>query len=175
MRGARGFTMIELIVTIGILGILMAAAAPSVRDMIMNNRMTSLTNDMLSDFAAARSEAAKRGQRVVICKNATGPTANTACDNASAWKDGWLLYVDADNDSTLDVGETIFRVRQSWPVEITITPGGAITDLVIMRPIGTVTPLGNFKICDQRVGAKLGRLVTVTASGRANVATVDCP
>lgn len=174
MRGSRGFTLIELLVTVGILGILMAAAAPSMRDMIMNNRMSGLANDLMSDLAAARSESAKRGQRIVICKNATGVTANTACSNVAGWKDGWLLYIDTDSDSVLDAGETIFRVRQALPTEITVTPGGAITDLVIVRPVGTVTPLGSFKICDQRAGL-FGRTVTLAASGRASVAPATCP
>lgn len=173
MGGSRGFSIIELIVTVGILGILLTAAAPSMRDMILNNRMTGVANDIMSDLAVARSEAAKRGQRIVICKNTVGAKVDTECDTSTAWSAGWLLYADPNNNTALDVGETVVRVRQALPAEITVTPTG-IANTIIVRPVGTMTPLGNFKLCDQRTG-NYGRTITVSASGRASVAVAACP
>lgn len=171
MRGIKGFTLIEILVTIGILAILLSAAAPSMRDMVLNNRVTSLTNDLLSDLAVARSEALKRGQRVVVCKNAGN---DAACGNGQ-WNMGWLLFVDTDSDSTLDTGETILRVRQTLTSDMTVTSTG-IVDTIVVRPVGLVTPVGSFKICDTRAGP-YGRNITVAASGRASVSTTPatCP
>jgi type IV fimbrial biogenesis protein FimT len=170
VRVSLGFTLIELLVTVAVLGVLMGLAAPSMQTMIQNNRMTSAANDLMYDIAAARSESAKRGQRVVMCKS--GGSA-TACSAGALWRDGWLMYVDANSNNAFDAGETVFRVRQALPDNITVANTG-VGNFISMRPIGNVNPLGSFKLCDGRAG-NFGRLITIAASGRASVATVACP
>ena len=170
MRVPRGFTLIELLIAITVIGVLLGLAAPSMRTMIQNNRMTSAANDILSDIAAARSESAKRGLRIVMCKNSG---SSTACSAGAAWRDGWILYVDANNNNALDAGETVFRVRQGLPDGIDVATTGFGNDITV-RPVGTLTPLGTFKLCDNRAGS-FGRLITATASGRASVVTTSCP
>jgi type IV fimbrial biogenesis protein FimT len=164
-----GFTLIELLVTVAVLAILLVTAAPAMRDMILNNRMSSVSNDLMADLAAARSEALRRSQRVVICKN-SGTDASCGTGN---WREGWLLYLDADSDTTLDAGETVFRVRQALPGEYSVVSAG-IGDTLVVRPVGLATPTGSFKICDQRTG-NFGRSITVAASGRASVSPATCP
>lgn len=169
LRRVRGFTLIELLVTLGVLAVLLVAAAPAMTDMILNNRMSAFSNDLMADLAMARSEALKRSQRVVICKNAgTDSTCGTG-----AWQAGWLLYLDADSDTVLDTGETILRVRQALPGGYTINSAG-IADTLVVRPVGLATPTGTFRICDQRAG-NFGRLITISAAGRASVVPATCP
>ncbi|UCH54408.1 MAG: GspH/FimT family pseudopilin, partial [Pseudomonadota bacterium] len=62
-----GFTLIELIVTIAIVGILLAWAIPNFRTLIMNQRLATSANDFIADTSFARSEAVKRGGNVGIC------------------------------------------------------------------------------------------------------------
>jgi type IV fimbrial biogenesis protein FimT len=152
LRRVGGFTLIEIMVTVAVLAVLLVAAAPAMTDMVLNNRMAGLSNDLMSDLAIARSEALKRGQRVVLCKNA----GNDSSCGTGLWANGWLLYIDTDADTTLDGGETILRVRQALPAGY------------------TVTPTGTFKICDQRTG-NFGRLITISAGGRASSAPATCP
>lgn len=169
MRRVEGFTLIELLVTLGVLAVLLVAAAPAMTDMILNNRMSSLSTDLMADLATARSEALKRSQRVVICKN----SGNDSTCGTGAWAGGWLLYLDADSDTVLDAGETILRVRQALAGGYTVTSVG-IADTLVVRPVGLATPTGTFKICDQRAG-NFGRLITISASGRASSAAATCP
>ena len=169
MRRVEGFTLIELLITIALLAVLLTTAAPAMTDMVLNNRMSGLSNDLMSDLAVARSEALKRGQRVVVCKN----SGNDSTCGTGAWAGGWLLYLDADSDTVLDAGETILRVRQSLPGGYTVTSVG-IAETLVVRPVGLATPTGTFRICDQRTG-NFGRLVTVSAGGRASAAPATCP
>src|SRR4030067_1501695 len=56
----KGFTLIELIITLTIAGILMAVAAPSMVGFVSSNRLASQVNELIADITLARSEAIKR-------------------------------------------------------------------------------------------------------------------
>ncbi len=57
MKKNSGFTMIELMVTVGIIGIVMAFGVPSMQIYIKNDRLTSQINTLVGHLAYARSEA----------------------------------------------------------------------------------------------------------------------
>jgi type IV fimbrial biogenesis protein FimT len=142
--------------------------------MIMNNRLTSIANDLLADLATARSEASKRRGRVTVCKNANGAGADTTCSTTSSWSDGWLVFVDTNGNGALDAGETILRVHQALPFGITVAIAG-FGNFIQAKPVGTFAPLGSFKLCDGRAG-NFGRQITVAATGRPSVTpNVVCP
>ena len=63
----KGFSLVELLVVVAILGVLAGLAAPSFTSLIRSNRLTAAANDLLGAVALARSEALKRAQRVVLC------------------------------------------------------------------------------------------------------------
>ena len=87
----RGFTLLELLVTLSIAAILLAVGVPSYITFIDNNRVTSQANDMLYSVNMARSEAIKRGTEVRLVSVA-----------GSDWSGGWNLVADTNNDSDFD-------------------------------------------------------------------------
>lgn len=60
----QGYTLMELLVVLVLIGILAAVAAPSFALQIKKNRITSHANQLQSTFKFARSEAAKREEQV---------------------------------------------------------------------------------------------------------------
>jgi type IV fimbrial biogenesis protein FimT len=84
----KGFTLLELLVTVSITAILLAVGVPSYVTFIDNNRVTSQANNLLYGFNMARSEAIKRGAEVRLV-SVTG----------SDWSGGWNLVADTNNDS----------------------------------------------------------------------------
>lgn len=59
MKKQRGFSMIEVVITIAILGILLATAMPSVGDWIRNTRIRNSADSMLNGLQQARMEAVR--------------------------------------------------------------------------------------------------------------------
>ena len=111
VREQKGFTVIEILVVVAILGILAALAAPSFNTLIQNWRIRQVGDDFAASFALARAEAMRRGGGAVIRRN---PASDATCpgadmSTAARWNCGWFVFVDADGKGTLDDGEEILR------------------------------------------------------------------
>ncbi len=63
MNAERGFTLLELIVTVVVASILLTVAVPSFTTLIRSNRAASEANALLTMLTLARSEAIKRNAR----------------------------------------------------------------------------------------------------------------
>lgn len=182
-----GFTVIELMITVALLAILVGIAAPSLRDLTMNARITSQANDLMTDLAMTRSEAVKRSVRTAICTSSSG----TAC-TSSNWQQGWIVFADADGDGALAAVTDIIKAVPALDGGNTLVSAGHSTNgsaamFVPYRPSGVVTPGGagtiTFDLCDSRtiatVGAAAasnkGRRITISGTGRAFVQGRTCP
>ncbi|ALO40785.1 GspH/FimT family pseudopilin [Pseudoalteromonas phenolica] len=65
---SHGFTMIELLITLGLVSILAMLAAPSFAQFIKQERLTKTANQLNAIYRYARSEAVKRAQTVILTK-----------------------------------------------------------------------------------------------------------
>lgn len=65
----RGFTLVELMVTLAVVVILTAIAVPSFRNMTLSNRLTTSANDIVAALNVAKMEAVKRNTNVQFCSN----------------------------------------------------------------------------------------------------------
>lgn len=75
MKVARGFTAVELMVTVAVIAIVAALAAPSFNTMIQSSRLTAGANDLVAALQLARMEAIRSNGRVDVCPSTNG----TAC------------------------------------------------------------------------------------------------
>lgn len=160
-----GFSLIELLVVMGILAILLAVSLPSFQDTIESNSTNSQAKLFQTSLSLARSEAIKRGGNVGICASNDGAD----CD-ADAWEDGWIVFHDANTDSdgtggSVDVGDTIIRVFDS------LGSGNVITfsvDWVAYNSLGYSATAGTqtLLICPSSGTATNARSIEVGPSGR---------
>ena len=179
--GLRGVTLIELLVTITVVGVLAAIALPSFSTMTKNSRLATETNDLMADLAFSRSEAARRGKRVTLCVSGNG----TGCGSGAAWEGGRIIFSDSATHGAVDTGDEILRVNQSVASKnISITTSGfsvaatSTLNYIQFKPSGALNSdsPGVFKICDDRVGS-FGRTVSVSPQGRTSLTstTASCP
>ncbi len=171
-----GFTLIELMVTVGLASILMAVAIPSMRDFMRNNRLTSTVNDLLHSLQVARTEAIKRQNgSVVICGTANPNVAAPVCDYTNF--NGWIVFQDLDNNWQFNGADVI--IERHSVVDASVTVKTDATDRIIsFGPSGFENPNGarnntrTVVACDIRGikangTASTARALFVTQTGRA--------
>src|SRR5579871_5193253 len=107
-RLARGFTLLELMLTLTILAVLTAGGIASFRFVTNSNRVASEANALLGDMSYARAQAIKEGRTVTICTSANGST----CAGTSTWQSGWIVFSDANGNQAVDAGEAVRRVQR---------------------------------------------------------------
>ena len=93
-RVLRGFTLLELIVTVAIVAILVGLAFPSFGYVLRNNRIITQTNDLVSAFTLARNEAVTRSRGVTVCAADTRDGVPSACGDSGDWEHGWVAFID---------------------------------------------------------------------------------
>ena len=136
LKQTKGFTLIELMVTLAVAAIVLGIAVPSFNTQILNNRSIALGEDFATALNFVRSEAVKRGGRVSLCASSDGATC------VGNWVDGFIAFVDGAVSDTAGapVVGTVLRVweQQNPSAEITVRRGGVDVDFVRYTGLGTL-------------------------------------
>ena len=170
----KGFTLIELMVTLALAAILMTVAVPSFTAYQRNSELTSFANNLLASVNAAKGEAMKRGMNAMMV-----PAVGTT------WDGGWVVFVDVNRNDTYDASTdiTIFT-SEAVPAYLTITGNGTTAETapyVKYDASGySKTKTGGFgastlemKRNDATGTAQLSqtRLLKIASTGRARICT----
>ncbi len=184
----RGLSLIELMVTLFIVSILLGIGGPQFAQFMANNRMAAAVNDLNVSLHMARTEAIKRNAFVTVCPSTTFDAAAPVCEPTASFTDGWIVFVDADNngapDLTLGNDNVLLQSHHAMNTDIDLLAGNAGglipgDQFMVFGPNGyPLTQVnGNnaifsIQLCDKR-GAKdtgadigAGRWITISPTGR---------
>jgi len=164
MKKDRGFTLIELMVTLAVAAILLTVGVPSMRDLIRNNRLAGATNTFVSSLNVVRSEAVKQGRNATLCVSSDTANAAPTCTGETNWRLGWVAWVDSDADGALDSPGEILRIVEPLPTTLTVTLSTAVNNLRIDSQGNVSSPNITLDLCDDRT-AETGRRLRVLATG----------
>ena len=155
LQRQRGFTLVELMIAIALLGLLMALAAPSFSTWIRNSQVRSMSQTLANGVRVAQSEAVRRNRLVVFFLTNTQPgLAATAAENGVNWVIRWVPMP----------GDT---VTATAPANEPYVEGGAISDVG-----GGVGVTGPAAICFNAQGRRVAATAATTGVTNA-VCTVD--
>ena len=172
----RAFTLIELLITVSVLGVLMAIALPNLRDFVVSNRLSSQVNGFIGLINYARSEAIVRNQSVLICAK---QAANNECSNAEIWSDLEVqAFVDVNGNNSWDAGDVL--LKRIPPFDITGNEtlfkkrNSTAPSFIDFGASGTATTTYQFSInaisaADTAYEIRYGRTICITRPGRTRV------
>lgn len=151
-RRNSGFTLVELVVTIAIIGILASIAIPSFSSSVATTRARSVATDLYMSLLKARSEAVKRNTAVIVSPAESG------------WNKGWTVY--PANAST--------RVLENHAISADVTISGPGT--VRYNSAGRVVASDSvsFNISATMGDATAERCVAISLSGLPTIKSAAC-
>lgn len=186
MKKNSGFTLVELLITIVIVGVLLAVGIPSLKTFMKGNQLVASTNELVSAFNVARSEAIKRNASVTVCESTNGTTCTSAA--TGSWESGWIVFVGAVGSSTgaactaANVGTScLLRSHEAIGNQITISAENMDTSTVVgsttfnarglPRTVGGAALTAKFNVCslDDSGATISSRAMMLNLTGRVRI------
>jgi len=172
-----GFTLYELMVTVAIVGVVLAFGVPNMRQFNQNAKMTSTANDLHAAIHLARSESSRAKTNITVCPSDDGAT----CGADVTWDQGYIVFVDLDGDIAVDGDDAILRTQPAIADGVTLKVANdaryfsfAATGLG-RSGVNGLNALSQVVMCDERGNVPAGggnsaaRVFVATPLGRATI------
>ncbi|WP_421131947.1 GspH/FimT family pseudopilin [Alteromonas sp. A079] len=157
----RGLTLLELLVTITILGILLTVVAPNIQSILIKNRITGDVNTLSAVAQRARFTAVDEQTNVTLC-----PTSNyTSC--VSDWKRAKMVFIDSNGNGSRENSEVL--IASSDPMHTQNTISG-ITGAITFDEQGAISTQASIIICPSSGESSYASALLLSLYGRIAIA-----
>ena len=146
MKSQRGFTLVELIVTIAILAILSMMAAPSLSQTLHNTKVNTSSGDLLNFLQQARTEAVKLGKSVTVCASNDG--VSCVASNKTNWSAGIIAKTDTNTLQKLGFDHSLLVITA--PESIAFNSVGSTNDEYAITV--TIPQANTYSVCVEVIG-----------------------
>ncbi len=176
VRNRKGFTLVEVAVALGIVGVLLMAALPSYAEWMADTEIANTAHHLADSMSLARSEAIKHGGRVNLCKS----DDRAQCSTAGGWESGWLVYRDDEGTGQPNAEAAVVRVEPPARPGVTARANQPLANYVSYTALGHARlqsgalQMGTFTVCKS---GRRGYNVVLANAGRVRVerSTGICP
>lgn len=154
--GDRGFSLVELMLVLGILAVVLVVVLPAFSDIRMSTRLRDYSNSMVASVYLARGEAIKRNESVRLCMS-----SGVSCASTGSWEDGWVV---------IDPNDVVLFAQTKFDSGYEMTAPDPNSRVLTFNADGFVTGASTFTVCKQTptAGAHY-REVVVAPTGNAKV------
>jgi type IV fimbrial biogenesis protein FimT len=175
----RGFTLLEALLVLLVLGVLLALAVPGMTDLQARYRLQAEAGAFRNSLVLARTEALRRQQRVTLCARASDAPR---CDSQGAWQNGWWVFADDNDNAALDAGEAVIETHAPLTSGVHVGAKATVKGYFSYGAEGRSETLndafiaGTWRFC--RVDSPGGWQVVVNAMGKPRVEAYEaqvCP
>ena len=158
----RGFTLVEMLITVAIATILAAIALPSFREFLIRQNTIEIANDLVGSLNTARIEAVKRGLKVRVVPA-----------DGSSWSSGWKIDADTANNSFASGTTAVTThpaIADTYALQGAAAGTGGSNSQIVFSATGAISPVTStyeFNVCRPSTAADStqSRRVSVSSSG----------
>lgn len=162
-----GFTLIELMLTLAIAGVLALLGVPSLGHLMARTREASAESSIAGSLRHARNAAIMRNGRVVVCPSDDG----RLCLDGFDWQHGWIIADDANHDRQPDSGKPLIAVLPAMPAGTRIITSRGRRRLSFHPNGSAAGSNARFTICHAR--ERDGKSVVLSNTGRVRIEPPD--
>lgn len=165
MNKQTGYTLIELLVTLAILGIIFAIAIPSYGSAMARANMSAAESAIFTSINNAMNFSFIGDTRVVLCPSVDG----LSCKNSFDWSHGWLAFEDNNANRERDTDDRKLTSFEQLSPELHILTSKGRTRIAFQSGGGNFGSNAHFKLCDER-SPQRSRSLFLSNTGRIRVA-----
>ena len=168
MKRNAGFTLMELMTSIAVLGVLSAVAVPSFTNMINRNRLAAQSNELLSAIQFARIEAIRSNARVTFC-GAASATADGEDECADGEQPYWVVI---GSTGGVEQQLRLFAVKEPMKISTDLEKISFTADGLARDPATKALVTGEITVCLETTNpAQNKRVLNIASGSRVVVAT----